>query len=222
MPKVASINYVTKRITLSAETVDANLDTLDVYREVVALRKSTAAHRQYPPMIEAGGNVEKIAGVSYTLPYARLLNGCRIVPYNTSHSIKLVRDTFTDDGLAGRDCFDRTSLSASVAVDIDVDFPEIETRVVSVGGASVITGDIATVLAAIPSAGTNADAVVAKTLGARTLGAHIQAIAATQVGSTTGVGTSHMTFEDGPVTVEADVPLPGVAGDRTNVVITGV
>jgi hypothetical protein len=161
MPKVASINYVTKRITLSAETVDANLDTLDVYREVVALRKTTAAHRQYPPMIEAGGNVEKVAGVSYTLPYARLLNGCRIVPYNTSHAIKLVRDTFTDDGFAGRDCFDRTTLSASVAVDIDVDFPEIETRVVSVGGASVITGDISTVLAAIPSAGANADAVLA-------------------------------------------------------------
>ncbi len=67
-----------------------------------------------------------------------------------------------------------------------------------------------------------ADAVVAKTLGARTLGAHIQAIAATQVGETTGAGTSHMTYTDGAVTVEADVPLPGVAGDRENVVITGV
>ena len=57
---------------------------------------------------------------------------------------------------------------------------------------------------------------------ARTLGAHLQVIAAAAVGETTGAGTTHMTYTDGPVTVEADVPLPGVAGNRTNVVIAGV
>ena len=67
-----------------------------------------------------------------------------------------------------------------------------------------------------------ADAIVNKLLGARTLGAHLQVISATLVGETSGAGTSHMAFADGSVTVEADVPLPGVAGNRTNVVISGV
>lgn len=148
MALVASVDYPNKRIYLSADTVDANLDTVLVYREVVALRISTAGHRQYAPIIEAGGNLEKVAGVSYTLPYARLLLGCRIVPYNTSHKIRLTRDTFTDDGYAGRDCFDRTPLTAGVDVDIDVDIQEVEVRIVSTS-ASVVTGDPTTVAAAV-------------------------------------------------------------------------
>lgn len=141
MPLVASVDYPNKRILLSATTMDADLDTLLVYQEVVALRIADADHRKYPPIIEAGGNVEKVAGVSYTLPYARLL-GSLIKPYNSSHRINLIRDTFTDTGQAGRDCFDRTGLTAGVMVDIDVDIKEVEVRVVTVGGANIITGDI--------------------------------------------------------------------------------
>jgi hypothetical protein len=59
-------------------------------------------------------------------------------------------------------------------------------------------------------------------LGARTLGQHIQAIAAPLLGAESGAGTGHVTFTDGAVTVEADVPLPGVTGNRENVVISGV
>lgn len=164
MPLVASIDYAAKRIYLSASTMDADLDTLEIYREVRALRRTTEAHRAYKPIIVAGGNITKITGSRYTPIYVQLLFGCRIVPYNSSHTIRLVRDTFTDSGTAGRDCFDRATLSPSVDVDIDVDFPEVEVRIVTVGGSNVITGDIATVLAAIPSASTTADAVWAKTL----------------------------------------------------------
>lgn len=134
MPLVASVDYPNKRIYLSASTADTNLDTLAVYREVRALRRTNVAHRAFRPMIVAGGNIEKIAGVSYTPAYVRLLYGCRIVPYNASHSLRLIRDTFTDDGMAGRDCFDRTPLGAMVEVNIDVDFPEIEIRTVAVSG----------------------------------------------------------------------------------------
>lgn len=152
MPLVASVDYAARRIYLSADTMDADLDTLGVYREVRALRRTTEAHRKYKPMVQAGGNIEKIAGSTYTPAYVRLLYGCRIVPYNVSNRIRLTRDTFTDDGLAGRDCFDRASLSPTVEVDIDVDIQEVEIRVINVGGVNVITGDIATVLAAIPAA----------------------------------------------------------------------
>jgi hypothetical protein len=139
MPLVASVDYVAKRIYLSADTVGATIDTIDVYKEVRALRRTTEAHRAFKPLIIAGGNVEKLVGISATPSYVQLLYGCRLVPYNASHSLKLSRDTFTDDGLAGRDCFDRTSLSPSVAVDIDVDIMEVEIRYLSEGGGSAPT-----------------------------------------------------------------------------------
>lgn len=134
MPVVASVNYVAKRIYLSADTMDADLDTLDVYREVRALRRTTAAHQKFKPLIEAGGNIEKIAGQKYTPAYTRLINGGLIVPYNASHKVRLVRDCFTSNGSAGRDCFDRNPLDANVVVDIDVDIQEVEIRQIAVSG----------------------------------------------------------------------------------------
>jgi hypothetical protein len=82
------------------------------------------------------------------------------------------------------------------------------------------------VVLSLPGTGASAEeiatAVWAKLLGVRSASAHVQAMAATLVGSESGAGTSHITFTDGAVTVEADVPLPGAVGDRTNVVISGV
>lgn len=134
---VASVDYPNKRIYLSVATINTNLDTLDIYKEVRGLRLTNQAHRKFKPMIVAGGNLTKITGVSATPAYVQLLYGCRIVPYNSVHKLKVIRDTFTDNGLAGRDCFDRTSLTFQV--DIDVDFPEIEVRVINSGGGSSIT-----------------------------------------------------------------------------------
>lgn len=148
MPVVASVDYPAKRIYLSAETADALVDTLDVYREVRALRRTTEAHRGFLPIIIAGGNLEKIAGQTYTQPYVQLLHGARIVPYNVSHQLTVNRDTFTDDGFAGRDCFDRTPLSASVEVDIDFQVHEVETRIIAVGS-GVLPSDIAAIIAGI-------------------------------------------------------------------------
>jgi len=145
MSTVASVDYTARRIYLSATTVNADLDTLQVYKDVRALRRTTEAHRAFKPMIEAGGNIAKITGVSATPAYVYLRYGCRLVPYNVSQKIRLIRDTFTDDGLAGRDCFDRTPLGASVEVDIDVDFPEIEIKQVVVSGS---TGPTAAEIAA--------------------------------------------------------------------------
>lgn len=139
MPLVASVDYPNKRIYLSVQTADTLLDTIEVYKEVRALRRTTESHRKFKPIIVAGGNVEKIIGQTYTPSYVQLLYGCRIVPYNASHRITLIRDTFTDDGLAGRDCFDRTPLSASVEVDIDVQVDKIEIVKVATGGGASYT-----------------------------------------------------------------------------------
>lgn len=133
MTLIGSMDYPNKFIYLHADTVGVDLDTILVYKEARELRRVNEEHRKFDRMIIASGNVEKIAGVSYTAISVQLLNGCRIVPYDADQELKLIRDTFTDDGVSGVDCFDRSSLTNHV--DIDVDFPEIEIRTVSTGGA---------------------------------------------------------------------------------------
>jgi hypothetical protein len=128
MPVVASVDYVNKRIYLSADTVGVPLDTLDVYKEVRALRRSTEDHRRFRPMVIAGGNIAKIPGVTFTQPYVQLLFGCRIVPFDTPHSLRVIRDTFTDDGVVGAGVFDRSTLSSNI--DIDYDVQAVEVRLV--------------------------------------------------------------------------------------------
>lgn len=135
---VASVDYTNKRIYLDSSTVSSDLDTLDVYREVRELRRTNEEHRKFKPMIVSGGNIQKTV-TAYTQPYVQLLYGCRLVPYNTSHALRVVRETFTDDGFDGRDCFDRSSLSASVEVDIDYEVDKVEVRIVQTGGSALTT-----------------------------------------------------------------------------------
>jgi hypothetical protein len=125
---VDRIDYDTKRIYLSAVTQNSTIDTLDIYREIRKMRRLNDSHRAFKPIIIAGGNITKITNTTATPAYVQLLDGCRFVPFDSTHKLKIIRDTFTDDGVAGRDCFDRSSLSISSQVDIDIDFPEIEIR----------------------------------------------------------------------------------------------
>lgn len=133
---VASVDYPNKRIYLDATTISGEFDTLDVYREVRALRRTNDDHRKFEPMVVAGGNIQKTP-TTYTPAYVRLLYGCRLVPYDTSHSLKLIRETFTDDAKIGRDCFDRSPLSPTVEVDIDYDVQEVEIRLITTGGSAL-------------------------------------------------------------------------------------
>jgi hypothetical protein len=139
MPLVATWDYPNRRIVLDASTMNTDIDTLDVYREERAARRDTESYRKYPTMTEGLGGFVKVAGVSQFPAAFRLRLGARLVPYNASHSLRVTRDSFTDDGLVGRNCFDRTPLSVGVAVDIDIDFPEIEIRLVATGGGSGLT-----------------------------------------------------------------------------------
>ena len=132
MPLVDSIDYTNKRIYLSADTVGASVDTIDIYKEVRALRVSTDSHRNFDPMITAGGNVQKTA-TTFTPKFVQLLFGCRIVPYDTSHTITITRETFTDDNLSGEQVFDLSPLSMGVGVNILINVPQVEVLVVETG-----------------------------------------------------------------------------------------
>ena len=150
MATVASVDYLARRIYLSATTAGgAALDLLDVYRDVREFRRTTEAHRGFKPMLVAGGNVQKTA-TTFTQPYVQLLYGCRIVPYDSAHRLTVIREVFTDDGLSGVDCFERSAVAANV--DVDYQVAPVEVRLVSTSGS---TG---------PTAAEIADAVWAKTL----------------------------------------------------------
>ena len=117
---VASINYTTKQIFLSINTINKDLDTILVYREIELLRSTTPAHQLFSPLIFLGGNEEIIPNVSFTEPYVKLAAGVRIIPYNTPHSLRLITRTFSTDGLKGRSCFDRSSLTSIVDIDVEI------------------------------------------------------------------------------------------------------
>jgi hypothetical protein len=139
MPVVSTVDYVNKRIYLHADTVGVDLDTMDVYREVRSLRaldhQTPVPHRNFKPMVIQGGNIPKTF-TTKTAKYVQLLYGCRIVPFDTAQNLKVIRDTFTDDGLEGRDCFDRSGLSSNVDIDYDVD--KVEVVEVNTAGAPTV------------------------------------------------------------------------------------
>jgi len=78
---------------------------------------------------------------------------------------------------------------------------------------SISDTDIARIAAAVLAA-------LNATTGTRTVGQHLQIQTAVLAGNETGAGTTHVTFTDGTAVVEADVPLPGAIGNRTNVTIS--
>jgi len=133
MSTVASVNYQTKRIYLSAATVNTSLDLLDVYKDVRALRAITPEHQQHLPIIIAGGNIQKTP-TTYTQPYVQLLYGAYIIPYDTIQTLVVTREVFSDDGRAGLSCFDRSILASHV--DIDIQVSQVEVREVVVSGST--------------------------------------------------------------------------------------
>lgn len=143
MGTVASVDYPNKRIYLSIDTVGVPLDTMDVYRDVRELRRTNEAHREFKPIIIAGGNIQKTA-TTFTLPFVQLLYGTHIVPYNTAQSLLVVRDTFSDDGRVGVECFDRSSVTANVDIDYQVDLVEVREVDVGGGGSGPTAAEIAT------------------------------------------------------------------------------
>lgn len=138
MSTVQSVDYAGRRVYLSLSTVGIPLDLLDVYRDVRALRVTNPDHRKFKPMMIAGGNVRKTA-TTFTQPYVQLLDGCLIVPYPADQRLLVVREVFSDDGRYGVECFDRSTVSATVDIDIDMQINPVEIRLVNIAGGSGLT-----------------------------------------------------------------------------------
>lgn len=139
MALIQSIDYLTKRIYLSIDSVGITLDTMDIYREVRTLRAINENDRKFDPMIVAGGNIQKTAS-KFTQPYVQLLYGCEIIPYDSDQVLTLVRDTFSDDGREQAQCFNLTGLSSTVVIVEAVE--KVEVREVTVGGSTLTKEEI--------------------------------------------------------------------------------
>ncbi len=122
------IDYIdgeTRKIYLSEDSMNASWHPVELYREIRTLRASEESLRPYDNFMRGGGNINKGGGKA-TERYFTLLNGTRIVPFNSSHVIDVTGTLITDDGLEGVFCFDRSSLDDGVAVDIQYAPKQVE------------------------------------------------------------------------------------------------
>lgn len=132
MALVASVDYPTLRIFLGADSVGVDVNVIDIYTEMRARRRLNADNdRKFFPMITAQGN--EPAGPTNTPRRAVLRTGVRIVPFDATHilSITPVPIVSIDEGLAGVDLFDRSSLNP--ASDVDINYAPLQVEIIQLG-----------------------------------------------------------------------------------------
>lgn len=157
MPLIASIDGPNRRIYLSADTVGADFQPMDVYKEMRTLRRTNESLRNYDVFLSASGNVSK-GGGAFTPRLVTCLQGTRIVPYDTTQELTVIGEIITDDEQSGTACFDRTVLNASTVVDINYQPPQVEIIQVSTGGVQQTTLD--QVLAILQSMNIDGDGIL--------------------------------------------------------------
>ena len=138
MPQVASWDYPNRRFYLAFDTVANGVDFAAAYLEERAYREASGGDvRGQRPMMSGEGFAAK-GGGKRTERYVLLLDGARPVPYDTSHTLVMLVEPITkeenpDDALSGADVFDRSPLSPSSNVNIDVGYSQVEVITVSGG-----------------------------------------------------------------------------------------
>lgn len=133
MPLIDYIDGPNRRIYLSLETVSLDLIPMDVYTEMRALRRTDEELRKYDVFLSGEGKDPK-GGGKFTERFVKCLLGTRIVPYDTTHTLKIISGIITDDEQEGIACFDRTALSTATIVDIDYQPPQVELVEVTTSG----------------------------------------------------------------------------------------
>ena len=151
MAIIASIDPAARRIFLHADTVGADVHPIDIYREMRTLRKDDETLRAYDVFMQAYGNVAK-GGGKFTERYVQLINGTRIVPFDTDHELTITGTIITDDGQEGIAVFDRTSLDVSTVVDINYVPPQVEVIVIGGGGSAPTAQEVADAVWGEPTA----------------------------------------------------------------------
>ncbi len=132
MALIDYINGATRKIYLSADSVGITFHPMELYYEMRTLRRTIEELRKYDVFMIAYGNIPKTA-TSKTERFVMMMDGTRIVPYDTSQVLTVTGTVITDDGFEGVYCFDRSSLSPTTVVDINYQPKQVEVIEVPVG-----------------------------------------------------------------------------------------
>ncbi len=136
MTIIANIDGPTRRIFLHADTVNASVHPIDIYREMRALRVADESLRSFDVFIKAAGH-ETTGPGEFTARSVTLQLGTRIVPFDSSHELTIIGILLTDEGTKGIAAFDKTLLSGTSSVDINYIPPQVEVVEVATGGLTV-------------------------------------------------------------------------------------
>lgn len=120
-----------RRVYLDASTIGTSVHPIDLYREMRSLRRTDETLRKFDLFMSAFGSVPK-GGGKFTERYVRL-NDCRIIPFDTGHTITITGTLITDDGLEGVLAFDTSTLSSLTSVNINYVPPQVEVVTVAIG-----------------------------------------------------------------------------------------
>lgn len=134
MALIDHIDGPNRLIYLHLDTAGAEVHPVDIYKEMRTLRRNNETLRKYDLFLKADGYVPK-GGGKFTAILVTCLLGTRIVPYDSNHLLTITGEIITDEGTAGTDCFDRSSLVNRV--DIDYQPPQVE--VIEITGGSAVT-----------------------------------------------------------------------------------
>jgi hypothetical protein len=140
---VAIIDYIdgpNRRIYLHADTVNADVHPIDIYKEMRTFRRVDEDLRKYDVFLQAFGNIPK-GNNKFTERYVACLLGTRIVPFDVDQELTITGVFITDDEQEGIACFDRTLLSAATCVDINYVPPQVEVIIVTTGS-GVLPSDV--------------------------------------------------------------------------------
>ncbi|URC15231.1 hypothetical protein GD1_107 [Paraglaciecola Antarctic GD virus 1] len=136
MTLIDSIDGITRRIFLHADTVGASINPIDIYKEMRTLRRTDESLRKFSLFMSASGNLPK-GGGKFTERFVTLLTGTKIVPFDTDQELTVVGTIITDDGTEGIAAFDRSSLNVTTTVDINYIPPQVEIITISTTGSVV-------------------------------------------------------------------------------------
>ena len=133
MAVIASIDGPNRLIHLHADTQNADVDPMDIYKEMRTFRRTDEDLRKFDVFLQGSGYVAK-GGGKFTPKLVTCLLGTRIVPYDATHELTITTEIITDTGESGIDCFDKTPLS--VGVEIDINYVPQQVELIEIVGGS--------------------------------------------------------------------------------------
>lgn len=223
MAVIDHIDGPNRDIYLHSDTVSNDLQPMDIYKEMRALRRVDESLRKFDVFLISKGYDQKTA-TTFTERYVICQDGTRIIPYDTSHTLTVIGTIITDDGQEGISCFDRSPLSPSTIVDIN--YKPVQVEIIERGTSGLTseesaallqnTTDLSTIAGEVTTTDDNIAAIQGDISDIKTDIINLQADTAFMVAIESGewkIVSNQMIFYDTGGTEIARFDLEGQTGD---------